>query len=98
MREAKGRSETMPRVIVCIVIYRLQMNRTPDTLDERLNHLVTEVAELTGENYVTAMCQALEERRERLVSRQGAGGPGPVFRLSLGIPEEMLRSDASRPA
>jgi hypothetical protein len=95
MREDKGRREITPRAIVCIVINRLQMDRTLDTLDERLNQLVTEVARLTGENYVTAMCQALEERLARLVSRGSDARPGPVLRLSLEIPEEMLASGVS---
>jgi hypothetical protein len=73
------------------------MDRTPDTHDERLNQLVTEVARLTGENYVAAMCQALEERLERLVTRGSDGRPGGVLRLSLEIPEEMLRPATSYP-
>jgi hypothetical protein len=50
-----------------------------ETTDERLNDLVDELATLTGEDYVTAMCQALEERRDRLVCRRS----GRVLRLSL---------------
>jgi hypothetical protein len=73
------------------------MDRALETPDERLNVLVDEIARLTGENYVTAMCQALEERLERLVSRSSTTPPGPVLRLSLEIPEELLRSGASYP-
>jgi hypothetical protein len=67
------------------------MNSPMKTPDERLNELVDEVARLTGEDFVTAMSQALEERRDRLVSR----APGRVLRLSLEIPEEMLRREAA---
>jgi hypothetical protein len=69
------------------------MDRTTNTPDERLNELVTEIAELTGENYVLAMCRALEERRDRLVlrgtDRRSVDG---VVRITLEaeIPEEML--------
>jgi hypothetical protein len=69
------------------------MDRTTNTPDERLNELVTEIAELTGENYVLAMCRALEERRDRLVprgtDRRAVDG---VVRITLEaeIPEEML--------
>jgi hypothetical protein len=72
------------------------MSGTAETTDERLNELVDEVARLTGETYVTAMCRALEERRDRLVVRRSAshsdseGPPGRVLHLSLEIPEEML--------
>jgi hypothetical protein len=68
------------------------MNRTVQSTDERLNALVTEVAELTGENYVTAMCQALEERRDRLVGRPEPGQSVRVVRLRLDaeIPVESL--------
>jgi hypothetical protein len=66
------------------------MNHPPETPDERLNELVDEVTRLTGENYVTAMCRALEERRDRLVVRRSDERPGRVLRLSLEIPEEML--------
>lgn len=68
------------------------MNRTVQSTDERLNDLVTEVAELTGENYVTAMCQALEERRDRLVARRDPGQSVRVVRLQLDaeIPVESL--------
>jgi hypothetical protein len=68
------------------------MSRTLETPDERLNDLVDEVADLTGEDYVTAMCQALEERRDRLVARRSAR----VIRLSLEIPEELLVPGATR--
>jgi hypothetical protein len=74
------------------------MRRTAGTPDERLNELVDEVARLTGENYVTAMCQALEEKLERLVSRGSTTRSGPVLRLSLEIPEELLRREARREA
>jgi len=62
------------------------------TPDERLNELVTEIAELTGENYVEAMCRALEERRDRLVPRGAGRRSGGVVRVTLEaeIPEEML--------
>ena len=63
-----------------------------DNPDERLNALVTEIAGLTGENYVVAMCRALEERRDRLVSR-GTGRPvGGTVRITLEaeILDEML--------
>jgi hypothetical protein len=68
------------------------MNRTVQSTDERLNDLVTEVAELTGENYVTTMCQALEERRDRLVGRPEPGQSVRVVRLQLDaeIPVESL--------
>lgn len=69
------------------------MDRTTNTPDERLNELVTEIADLTGENYVLAMCRALEERRDRLLSRRSArrGGDGVVrVTLEAEIPEEML--------
>lgn len=73
------------------MIYRLQMARTLTTPDERLNELVDEIARLTGENYVMAMCRALEERRERLLA---AGEdpdhdpePDPVLRVTLEIRE-----------
>lgn len=69
------------------------MDRTTNTLDERLNELVTEIAELTGENYVMAMCRALEERRDRLVLRgTGRRAAEGVVRITLEaeIPEEML--------
>jgi hypothetical protein len=69
------------------------MDRTTNTPDERLNELVTELAELTGENYVQAMCRALEERRDRLVLRRTRRRPaGGVVRVTLEaeIPEEML--------
>jgi hypothetical protein len=61
------------------------MNRTAQETDERLNELVTEVADLTGENYVTAMCQAMEERRDRLVSKRREAAPDRVIRLTLEI-------------
>jgi hypothetical protein len=57
-----------------------------ETTDERLNQLIEEIANLTGEDYVTAMCQALEERRDRLVARRS----GRVLRFSL----EITREDA----
>lgn len=69
------------------------MERTTNTPDERLNELVTEIAELTGENYVLAMCRALEERRDRLVARRGGrrAADGLVrITLEAEIPEEML--------
>jgi hypothetical protein len=68
------------------------MDRTLQTLDERLNDLVTEVAELTGEDYVTAMCKALEERRDRLVARRRQPG-SRVIRLTVeaDIADELLR-------
>jgi hypothetical protein len=69
------------------------MDRTTNTPDERLNELVTEIAELTGENYVQAMCRALEERRDRIVVRGGGRGVvDGVVRITLEaeIPEEML--------
>jgi hypothetical protein len=68
------------------------MDRTLQTPDERLNDLVTEIAELTGEDYVTAMCQALEERRDRLVSGQRRGA-SRVIRLTVeaDIADELLR-------
>jgi hypothetical protein len=70
-----------------------RMDQTVDTPDERLNALVEEVARLTGENYVTAMCQALEERRDRLLSRQSDARSPRIVRLQLEaeIPEELLR-------
>jgi hypothetical protein len=61
------------------------MNLTVDTIDGRLNDLVDEVARLTGENYVIAMCRALEERRDRLVTPR----TGQILRLSLEISEEI---------
>jgi hypothetical protein len=70
------------------------MDRTTNTPDERLNELVTEIAELTGENYVLAMCRALEERRDRLVLRAVDRRPvDGVVRITLEaeIPEEMLQ-------
>jgi hypothetical protein len=69
------------------------MRRAAETPDERLNDLVVEVTDLTGEDYVTAICRSLEERRDRLVSPAGPGHAGPparVIRLSLEIPEELL--------
>jgi hypothetical protein len=63
------------------------MRNAAETTDERLNRLVDEIADLTGEDYVTAMCQALEERRDRLVGRRS----GRVVRVSL----ELTREDAS---
>jgi hypothetical protein len=69
------------------VIYRLQMARTLTTPDERLNELVDEIARLTGENYVVAMCRALEERRERLVAAKADADPDPVLRVTLEIRE-----------
>jgi hypothetical protein len=68
------------------------MDRTLETPDERLNELVDEVARLTGENYVTAMCRALEERRDRLASPRTGGRSGRVIRLQLEaeVPEELL--------
>jgi hypothetical protein len=73
------------------------MSETAETIDERLNELVDEVAGLTGESYVTAMCRALEERRDRLtVGRSGSReSTGRVLRLSLEIPEEMLGESAA---
>jgi hypothetical protein len=44
------------------------MNRTLQATDERINTLVDELARMTGQDYVTAMCQALEEMHERLTS------------------------------
>lgn len=78
-------------LIVCTVVAFLQMDRTLDTPDEHLNELVDEIARLTGENYVAAMCRALEERRDRLVSRRADGRSRRVFRLRLEaeIPEEL---------
>lgn len=66
------------------------MDRTPATPDERLNQLVDEIARLTGEDYVTTMCRALEERRERLVAGDRSGRPVRLLRLSLEaeIPED----------
>jgi hypothetical protein len=68
------------------------MDRTLETPDERLNELVAEIARLTGENYVAAMCRALEERLDRLVSRRSDDRSGRVVRLWLEaeVPEEML--------
>jgi len=73
------------------------MDRTLQTPDERLNDLVTEVAELTGEDYVTAMCEALQERRDRLISHGGKGRTPRIIRLTLEaeIPEEVLRKGDS---
>jgi hypothetical protein len=74
------------------------MDRTVQTADERLNDLVTEVARLTGENYVTAMCQALEERRDRLISdcRDRRSSRALRLRLEVEIPEELLEPVAAR--
>lgn len=69
------------------------MQSSFDNPDERLNALVTEISDLTGENYVLAMCRALEERRDRLVARRRHRGQGDgVVRVTLEaeIPEEML--------
>jgi hypothetical protein len=71
------------------------MNGSVETPDERLNELVDAVARLTGESYVTAMCRALEERRDRLVTRRSGERPGRVLRLSLEIPEELLGREAA---
>ena len=77
------------------------MSANSETPDEQLNELVDEVARLTGESYVTAMCRALEERRDRLVIRRTDGRsasaepPGRVVRLSLEIPEEMLGQESA---
>jgi hypothetical protein len=60
------------------------MNQTIEKSDERLNSLVDEVSRLTGENLVTAMCQALEERRDRLVGRRS----GRKLRLSVELVRE----------
>lgn len=73
------------RAFVCTVIYRLQMARTLVTPDERLNELVDEIARLTGENYVVAMCRALEERRERLLAARGDPDSGRALRIILEI-------------
>ncbi|MFT3863521.1 MAG: hypothetical protein QM729_04555 [Solirubrobacterales bacterium] len=59
------------------------MDRTLQTPDERLNGLLTEIVDLTGEDYVTAMCQALEERRDRLVSGRRDKPLPRVIRLRL---------------
>jgi hypothetical protein len=66
------------------------MSSPMKTPDERLNELVDEVARLTGEDYVTAMSRALEERRDRLVTPRTERPVGRVLRLSVEIPEEML--------
>ncbi len=42
------------------------MDRTFDTPDERVEELLVEMIRLTGEDKVTALCKALEERLERL--------------------------------
>lgn len=73
------------------------MNRTLQTPDERLNALLTEIVGLTGEDYVVAMCQALQERRDRLVAAgpdSTAGDRARVIRLRLeaDIPEDLLQS------
>jgi hypothetical protein len=69
------------------------MNRTLPTPDERLNDLVTEIAELTGEDYVTAMCRALEERRDRLIQRRPDGTSPRVIRITVeaDIADDLLR-------
>jgi len=64
------------------------MERSPETLDETLNELVDEIVRLTGENYVVAMCQALRERRDRLVS--GPSAQAVRVRLEAEIPAELL--------
>jgi hypothetical protein len=68
------------------------MERMPTAPDERLNELVEEISRLTGENYVTAMCRALEERRDRLVARREEERSPGVIRLQLEaeIPEDSL--------
>jgi hypothetical protein len=71
------------------------MNGSVETPDERLNELVDEVARLTGESYVTAMCRALEERRDRLVTPRTDRPPGRVLRLCVEIPEEMLGQEGA---
>ncbi len=71
------------------------MNRTLQATDERINTLVDELAKMTGQDYVAAMCQALEEMHERLVSGRGDGAPRVIrLRVEADIPEDLLhRSD-----
>ncbi|MCW2981937.1 MAG: hypothetical protein JWO14_3664 [Solirubrobacterales bacterium] len=66
------------------------MNRTLQATDERINALVDELARMTGQDYVSAMCQALEEMHERLVSGRD-GGPRVIrLRVEADIPEDLL--------
>ena len=67
------------------------MDRTPQTPDERFNQLADELARLTGQDYVTAMSQAMEEMRDRLVAGRGGGAPRVIrLRLEADIPEDLL--------
>ena len=71
------------------------MNRTLQTTDERINTLVDELARMTGQDYVTTMCQALEELHERLVPRRGEGAARVIrLRVEADISEDLVhRSD-----
>ncbi len=66
------------------------MNRTPRTPEERFNELADDLARLTGEDHVTAMSQAMEEMRDRLLAR-GAARPRVIrLRVEADIPEDLL--------
>jgi hypothetical protein len=71
------------------------MNRTLQTPEERFNELVDELSRLTGQDYVTAMSQAMEEMRDRLLAeRDGASLRVIRLRVEADISEDMLhRSD-----
>ncbi|HEY0280755.1 MAG TPA: hypothetical protein VGC32_21025 [Solirubrobacterales bacterium] len=67
------------------------MDRTPQTPEERFNELADELARLTGQDHVTAMSQAMEEMRDRLIT-QGNAASARIIRLRVeaDIPEDLL--------
>lgn len=67
------------------------MNRTLQTPEERFNELVDELARLTGQDYVTAMSQAMEEMRDRLLARRDGAAPRVIrLRVEADISEDPL--------
>jgi hypothetical protein len=68
------------------------MNRTLQTPEERFNELADELARLTGQDHVTAMSQAMEEMRDRLLTQGNAASPRVIrLRVEADIPEDLLR-------
>ncbi|HWH20099.1 MAG TPA: hypothetical protein VN671_06170 [Solirubrobacterales bacterium] len=67
------------------------MNRTLQTPEERFNELADELARLTGQDYVTAMSQAMEEMRDRLLAQGDAAAPRVIrLRVEADIPVDLL--------
>jgi ribosomal 50S subunit-associated protein YjgA (DUF615 family) len=67
------------------------MERTPQTTEQRFNELADELVQLTGKDHVTAMSQAMEEMRDRLVAQGDAARPRVIrLRVEADIPEDLL--------